>query len=107
MQIAGKHPVVVCISTLSVHLSRSLYAADTELVSDCERGNTGSESSEDTVEAVGESGEASLLSSPGPATGDSGGGTGTRRAPAWDSRWPRCALWRYSRLGRTHADCEE
>ena len=76
-------------------------------MSDCERGNTGSESSEDTVEAVGESGEASLLSSPGPATGDSGGGTGTRRAPAWDSRWLRCALWRYSRLGRTHADCEE
>ena len=76
-------------------------------MSDWERGNTGSESSEDTVEAVGESGEVSLLSSAGPATGESGGGTGTRRAPAWDSRWPRCALWRYSRLGRTHADCEE
>ena len=80
-------------------------------MSDWERGNTGSESSEDTVEAVGESGEASRGSrapaSAGPATGESGGGTGTRRAPAWDSRWLRCALWRYSRLGRTHADCEE
>ena len=95
------------------------------------------ESSEDTVDPVGErmlelsaAAEENLnLSGPGrlPAAasllwlisqlGERGIATGlslpeARGAAeagleASESLWPRCALWRYSREGRTHADWDE
>ena len=97
-------------------------------------GNTGIESREDTVEPVGErmlvlstAGENLNLSAPRLVSasllwlisqlGERGMDTGLSRPEArgwagpWlearDSLWARCALWRYSREGRTHADWEE